>query len=285
MGGIRGRCVLCLALPDTWALGQVRCSEASYNLGPSPQKEEARRGFVCLRSPLWGTEAGGGGLSRRTPCLAGVEGSAPLPGPSPFPAPRLPVPPRRPRRLRPCRRATRVRFPRLGATVLPSGPPSSRAALSQSRPPRPRFPLPNTVARTGTGARARTCLWGTVRPLAGARGVTVGGVVSSGVGVLWACLCSVTLLSTDSCAWERGTCRTCLVSAGPESGGTLGSMRLERPPQARLTRVRQPHSRNASPRRVLRSGRRGPLGGPGWPWAVLVFEGARGAGDSTRRHL
>lgn len=138
MGGIRGRCVLCLALPDTWALGQVRCSEAAYNLGPSPQKEaQGRRARFCVSAfAPWGTEAGGGGLSRRTPCLAGVEGSAPLPGPSPFPAPRVPVPPRRPQRLWPCRRATRVRFPRLGATVLASGPPSSRAASPRGhRPP------------------------------------------------------------------------------------------------------------------------------------------------------
>lgn len=135
MGGIRGRCVLCLALPDTWALGQVRCSEASYNLGPSPQKEEARRGFVCLRSPLWGTEAGGGGLSRRTPCLAGVEGSAPLPGPSPS---RLPgcrclrgvlggsgladAPPASASLASGPPSSPRGHRPRLGATVLPCGP-------------------------------------------------------------------------------------------------------------------------------------------------------------------
>lgn len=204
MGGIRGRCVLCLALPDTWALGQVRCSEASYNLGPSPQKEEARRGFVCLRSPRGGLRQGEAVSPGARPVL--LEWRAP-------PHSRG----LRPSRLPGCRCLRGV----LGGSgladappasaSLPSGPPSSRAALSQSRPPRPRFPLPNTVARTGTGARARTCLWGTVRPLAGARGVTVGGVVSSGVGVLWACLCSVTLLSTDSCAWERGTCRTCLV--------------------------------------------------------------------------
>lgn len=106
----------------------------------------------------------------------------------------------------------------------------------------------------------------------------------------WACSGLVsallTLLSTDSCAWERGTCRTCLVSAGPESGGTLGSMRLERPPQARLTRVREPHPRNASPRRVLRSGRRGPLGGPGRCWCskVPVVQGTvPGATSETGR--
>lgn len=88
----------------------------------------------------------------------------------------------------------------------------------------------------------------------------------------WACSGLVsallTLLSTDSCAWERGTCRTCLVSAGPESGGTLGSMRLERPPQARLTRVREPHPRNASPRR-------GCAAGGGAPWVALGGAGVR----------
>lgn len=120
MGGIRGRCVLCLALPDTWALGQVRCSEASYNLGPSPQKEEARCGFVCLRSPLWGTEAGGGGLSRRTPCLAGVEGSAPLPGPSPS-------------RLPGCRCLRGV----LGGSGLADAPPAS-TSLASGPPSSPR---------------------------------------------------------------------------------------------------------------------------------------------------
>lgn len=106
----------------------------------------------------------------------------------------------------------------------------------------------------------------------------------------WACSGLVsallTLLSTDSCAWERGTCRTCLVSAGPESGGTLGSMRLERPLQARLTRVREPHPRNASPCWVLRSGRRGPLGGPGRCWCskVPVVQGTvPGATSETGR--
>lgn len=139
MGGIRGRCVLCLALPDTWALGQVRCSEASYNLGPSPQKEEARRGFVCLRSPRgalrqgeavfpgarpvlleWRAPPHSRGLRpSRLPgcrCLLGVLGGSGLADAPPASASLASGPPSSPRGHRPPVR------PPLGATVLPCGP-------------------------------------------------------------------------------------------------------------------------------------------------------------------
>lgn len=129
MGGIRGRCVLCLALPDTWALGQVRCSEAAYNLGPSPQKEEARRGFVCLRSPRGALRQGEAVFPGARPVL--LEWRAP-------PHSRG----LRPSRLPGCRCLLGV----LGGSgladappasaSLTSGPPSSRAASPRGhRPP------------------------------------------------------------------------------------------------------------------------------------------------------
>lgn len=103
------------ALPDSWASGQVRCSDVSCNLGLSPQKEETPKWaqgpttclaflsslpqvtrfcqIMCLYLLLWETEAEGGVLSRCTPCsppcLARVE--ADPEGHRPQPQPRRAV--------------------------------------------------------------------------------------------------------------------------------------------------------------------------------------------------